>query len=512
LKEIRRLDKQSRKIIRSAIIELVTIHSIIQALLKVVLDLQETLLGMDKLQFELILSTLEGNGNSFREGEYLLSQSIDDSINNSLLANIYFNSLPETFPAFEAQAAGIAGIQLDYLQTILWSIPGKSDLSSDVPVETKQLNNWTDTILESFSEIRKLSECLEDFSGTMNRVFKISEKTAEAQEHSRIASLKEDSLKALSSIRFSGKEAPQELYPPESSKGHITSEIVDDDDDSYRSDTLSSPRVIEIPTLIPKEGILKHDESTAVNVNGILDIVPIEYNKSGALIYNQGSLPIHLETRAVSLPSKSPRSSRSFASLSSETIHMPLDILNAFNFVYDLFTDIPEISNIAVKLLAPSELEISNTLKEAYSNHLLLPKDAISILSLKGVSLRRDDILDANERSRNIILSMDAVGALQNSGFTAIKDIASVVPYSEAYHRSPTDIAPQAMSAVSQILSLSRSIETPRIMGEKGVRIQNTFNIVVNAKNGDKEAEIRELGRKIGLVLSEEMRRYGGII
>jgi len=45
----------------------------------------------------------------------------------------------------------------------------------------------------------------------------------------------------------------------------------------------------------------------------------------------------------------------------------------------------------------------------------------------------------------------------------------------------------------------------------RSVNFQNTFNIVVNVKNGGNETELRDLGKKIGQVLSDEIRRYGGI-
>lgn len=43
-----------------------------------------------------------------------------------------------------------------------------------------------------------------------------------------------------------------------------------------------------------------------------------------------------------------------------------------------------------------------------------------------------------------------------------------------------------------------------------GTSFNNTFNITVNMKGREDEAEMRELGKKIGLILTEELKRYGG--
>lgn len=39
----------------------------------------------------------------------------------------------------------------------------------------------------------------------------------------------------------------------------------------------------------------------------------------------------------------------------------------------------------------------------------------------------------------------------------------------------------------------------------------NTFNVTVNVKGGSEEKEMKELGRKISQILSDELRRYGGM-
>jgi hypothetical protein len=42
------------------------------------------------------------------------------------------------------------------------------------------------------------------------------------------------------------------------------------------------------------------------------------------------------------------------------------------------------------------------------------------------------------------------------------------------------------------------------------VNFHNSFNITVNVKGGREETDVKDLGRKIGQILSDEIKRYGG--
>jgi hypothetical protein len=74
---------------------------------------------------------------------------------------------------------------------------------------------------------------------------------------------------------------------------------------------------------------------------------------------------------------------------------------------------------------------------------------------------------------------------------------------------------------VSSLVSLERALppiagsrsETapPATGGDRTTHFQNTFNITVTTTARGEEAELRELGRKIGSILSDEMKRYGGL-
>ena len=52
---------------------------------------------------------------------------------------------------------------------------------------------------------------------------------------------------------------------------------------------------------------------------------------------------------------------------------------------------------------------------------------------------------------------------------------------------------------------------TPAGRGDNTTQFQNTFNITVTTTGRGDEAELRELGKKIGVILSDELKRYGGV-
>ena len=82
----------------------------------------------------------------------------------------------------------------------------------------------------------------------------------------------------------------------------------------------------------------------------------------------------------------------------------------------------------------------------------------------------------------------------------------------EMFHEASLASAPRALDNVLQMFSGSLGeTAAPSSIGSNTFHFQNTFNIVVNTKAAGDESGLRELGRKIGLILSEEMKRYGGL-
>ncbi|MCD1294325.1 hypothetical protein CUJ83_04845 [Methanocella sp. CWC-04] len=119
--------------------------------------------------------------------------------------------------------------------------------------------------------------------------------------------------------------------------------------------------------------------------------------------------------------------------------------------------------------------------------------------------------IPGGETANGISLMIAASGALQAAGSPDINSITMMAPYyrSESKEFSLTT-APRAMDTVLQMIQGTSGLSRP----EQAARTSNfysTFNITVNVKSGNDENELRELGKKIGVILSEELKRYGGI-
>jgi hypothetical protein len=95
-----------------------------------------------------------------------------------------------------------------------------------------------------------------------------------------------------------------------------------------------------------------------------------------------------------------------------------------------------------------------------------------------------------------------AAGNVPLSGMSAGSALSGTVPVSSLY-------------SLERALPLSAGSRDgtalPATGGTSPVHFQNTFNITVTTTARGDEAELRELGRKIGVILSDEMRRYGGL-
>lgn len=87
----------------------------------------------------------------------------------------------------------------------------------------------------------------------------------------------------------------------------------------------------------------------------------------------------------------------------------------------------------------------------------------------------------------------------------------SFLEASQMYQAQPAASLQNALGRVLQLVQVQAKEGDASRTAASQPNFNNTFNISVNVKGGGDESEMRELGRKIGLILSEELRRYGGI-
>lgn len=123
--------------------------------------------------------------------------------------------------------------------------------------------------------------------------------------------------------------------------------------------------------------------------------------------------------------------------------------------------------------------------------------------------------------------SIAALQAGRSPGISMIQQLirsAPVVPGSAA-PQAPAMIrdgmswtppaSPISASGGESIVNVTVPPATQGTMGDNSTtnkvsNFHNTFNITVNVKSGE-EKDLKELGRKIGQILSDEMKRYGGL-
>jgi hypothetical protein len=133
------------------------------------------------------------------------------------------------------------------------------------------------------------------------------------------------------------------------------------------------------------------------------------------------------------------------------------------------------------------------------------------ISTLKNISAKGWKDLAMEDLANNIDFSLAIAAATQKDGHSAVKDLAMTVPsHSGGLYEMTVTPAPHVMPSLRQDVSLLKDAATQTQIGGNVAHFHNTFNIVVNVK-GRTETEIKDLGKKIGLILSDEMRQYGGI-
>lgn len=107
----------------------------------------------------------------------------------------------------------------------------------------------------------------------------------------------------------------------------------------------------------------------------------------------------------------------------------------------------------------------------------------------------------------SLAVSMSAAHAAQVAGASAIEDFVLASPSIAGGTQSPA-------MADRNIVNVSMpGVTVEREMGgsvNKTSNFHNTFNINITMKGGGEEGDLKELGKKIGRILSDEIKRYGG--
>jgi hypothetical protein len=266
-------------------------------------------------------------------------------------------------------------------------------------------------------------------------------------------------------------------------------------------------RVIEVPTLSPQERFSHIEESSAKRVSRIWDALQHQENETNRP--GREASKAVLESPAISLP-------QLYRILTDSLSSLPSSALPSSIFSTDPIQRSEELKSIRQFMCSALEMD------EVNENALkVISEEAINMSSEKSISphLSSDHIIyplapgtDNEVVGEGGRLSVAQCMAVTRSLPRIVADEAIFRGMSpgEAIQMPTFNIPPNISSSYLQILSQGKSGEVSRASGGNTFHLNNHFNIAINARVGE-ETELRELGRKIGIILSEEIRRYGGM-
>jgi len=555
IKETCKLGRYSQRNFEPAIKEIASVEKTIQTLIDIAVDLQNLLSSLIILQIELVLP-LEGEKSELPTKGEGVSQEIDYTIKIGPV-NIYSmaGALGDTFAKFEAQTAGIAGIYAPYAfseasqavtpELIEMMAKGSEDaanigrnalLGIDIEAPEKIVSSYdkalslrTETLYEG---LKKSALIINELKSLRDRMANISVEREILPAGADMPARIPDTLVLAEQKQRNGVIARSEIFREiEEFSGYINHFSVAMDKASTALQTKileahevtdisalnkmsvkdSQPagltkgeqhpvtypgqRMIEIPVFMPREKVSMPTEETAINAARLSDAIAKEYSEKDTISFSRESLSAPIPPYAAALPS-----------LSAPSTY----VSNAFETISDYITVASEIDHQMIELTEESRQAASKTI--APLNLLTKGDEASAALNLDRIAFGGYGGVASEGQARNIALSMAAAETLQRAGSSAIKEITAAVPPSGAGIRGlPTEAMPRAIENILQIFSAPTKETASAAQTGGRASFQNTFNIVVNVKGGGEESELRDLGRKIGLILSEEIKRYGGI-
>ena len=257
-------------------------------------------------------------------------------------------------------------------------------------------------------------------------------------------------------------------------------------------------RMIEVPDFMPVEKFPTAIEESAINAAALTNAIGREFMaEKETLSYS----------REVMTPS-SPDVHMVQPSISASSV----SVSSAFNTISDYFTIASELGSQMTDMMEYGGEEVSDIFTHGSPIDLLVTgEDTGTALSLERIVFGGNDGTAGIEPS--IGLGITTTESLIKEGASAINDVFLSLPQDRTgYDGLPAATVPRAMENVMQMFYGSRNETTPSSPIERSANhFQNTFNVVVNMKGAGDEHELRELGRKIGTILSDEIKRYGGV-
>lgn len=261
-------------------------------------------------------------------------------------------------------------------------------------------------------------------------------------------------------------------------------------------------KVIEVPTLAPQEKFSHIEGSSAKRVSRIWDALQHQEEETSW-----------------------PGQDASLAMLKRPAISLPI----LYRILTDSFSSLPPYIFPSDQITRSEELKSINQFMSSALETDEVNEKALEAISEMAINISSEKSVNPHLSSHYIIYPLaletdneeeGAGGRLSLAQSMAIaRSLPRIMAYEqtfqgrlpgEAIQMQTLNILPTVSNSFLQILSQGKSGEASRASGGSTFHLNNHFNITINAKAGE-ETELRELGRKIGIILSDEIRRYGGM-
>ena len=430
----------------------------------------------------------------------------------SIPVGVYTN-VPVSVPVGVA-----AGVPASVSANVPVSVPDRADIPGKV-ADTQVLPGY-EIEYAAGSEIVK---DIDEFSGYVHNFFRIVEnisttiKTSisEARDVTDISSLQKISMEALTAVdlditstavrtRISEIHSAAEMHESAGifsiegiSTGALPTADVSKSEPLHKITPVQ--QMIEVPDFMPVEKVPTTIEESVINAAALTNAIGREFMaEKETLSYSREVMTPSLADVHMVQPSISTSS---------------VLVSNAFNTISDYFTIASELGSQMTDMMEYGGEEVSDIFTHGSPIDLLVTgEDTGTALSLERIVFGGNDGTSGIEPG--VGLSITTTESLIKEGASAINDVFLSLPQDRTgYGGLPAATVPRAMENVMQMFYGSRNETNPLSPNERSTNhFQNTFNVVVNMKGAGDEHELRELGRKIGTILSDEIKRYGGVV
>ncbi len=442
------------------------------------------------------------------------------SASASMPVGVYTN-VPVSVPGSVAASVPVgvaASVPVGVSDSVPVSVPDRADIPGKV----------TDTLVLPGYEIEYATgsgivKDIDEFSGYVHNFFRIVEnisttiKTSisEARDVTDISSLQKISMEALTAVdldrtstavrtRISEIHSAAEMHESAGifsiegiSTGALPTADISKSEPLHKITPVQ--QMIEVPDFMPVEKVPTTIEESVINAAALTNAIGREFMaEKETLSYSREVMTPSLADVHMVQPSISTSS---------------VSVSNAFNTISDYFTIASELGSQMTDMMEYGGEEVSDIFTHGSPIDLLVTgEDTGNALSLERIVFGGNDGTAGIEPG--IGLSITTTESLIKEGASAINDVFLSLPQDRTgYGGLPAATVPRAMENVMQMFYGSRNETTPLSPNERSTNhFQNTFNVVVNMKGAGDEHELRELGRKIGTILSDEIKRYGGVV